>query len=268
MKIRLPTPEESVVVLNEDSDDVLPRLPSGCVAACITDPPFSERTHKGHDSVIGRSPGDKGYDGGYRKTLGYAAWTLKDIANFVPEMCRVCSGWVVVMNDHTNAPYIIRHMEEAGRYVFAPLPFFQPGRGVRLSGDGPSSWTDWIIVSRTAKQHKWGTLPGGYVAEPGWRDRKHMGGKPLMLMRQLIRHYSRPGDIVLDPFGGSGTTAEAAVLEGRLCLIIEREKEFCDTIRSRVALALEEEFLLPASDFQSKTKDDLLDGMSDPEVWK
>jgi site-specific DNA-methyltransferase (adenine-specific) len=237
--IEMPTDDEPVKVIQGDCLDVLRQLPDGCVDAVITDPPYSERTHKGHDSVSGSPAGDAGYDGAERKTLGYGAWSLKDVATYVPEMCRVCSGWVVVMTDHTLAPHIHDAMQRSGRYVFAPLPWYAPGSRVRLSGDGPSSWTDWIIVSRTAAQHRWGTLPGGYSPDgsPGWRDKLHMGGKPSKLMRHLVRDYSRPGDLILDPFSGSGTTAVAAQREGRRCLVVEREPAYVDIIRRRLSEA-------------------------------
>jgi site-specific DNA-methyltransferase (adenine-specific) len=246
MKIELPTSDNPVVILHADSNDILPRLRSGSVEAVITDPPFSERTHAGHDGVApSRKTGDDGYDNANRKTLGYSAWTQADIDNFIPEMCRISSGWVVVMNDHWHHPAILAAMRACDRVTFPPLPFFSPGRSCRLSGDGPSSWTDWIMVSRTVKQYKWGTLPGGYVAEPGWRDRVHMGGKPVMLLRELVKHYSRPGDTVLDPFGGGGSTAEACLLEGRKCLIIEREEKFIRKIQDRIAPLLEMNALIP-----------------------
>src|SRR5690554_5020838 len=39
--------------------------------------------------------------------------------------------------------------------------------------------------------------------------------KPHDAIQQYIRHYTKPGDIVLDPFSGSGSTALAALIEGR-----------------------------------------------------
>ena len=97
----------------------------------------------------------------------------------------------------------------------------QPGRSVRLSGDGPCSWTDYIVVARTAAQHKWGTLPGGYVAGQGWKDKQRMGGKPTHLMRALVSVYSRPCDLVLDSHMGAGATGVACALEGRRFIGIE-----------------------------------------------
>lgn len=239
MNVELPTEENPVVVVHGDALDVLRALPDGCVDAVVTDPPYSERTHRGHDACVAGSPaGDAGYDGAARKVLGYGAWSVADVECFVPEMARACAGWVAIMTDHTLAPTIQAALDACGRYVFAPLPFYAPGSRCRLSGDGPSSWTDWIIVSRTARQHRWGTLPGGYSGSgPGWREKEHMGGKPVALMRALVADYSRPGDLILDPFGGSGTTAVAALHEGRRCLIVEKDAGYCDIIRRRVAEA-------------------------------
>jgi len=146
----------------------------------------------------------------------------------------MCSGWTVWMTDHTLAPTIMQALEKQGRYVFAPLPFYQPGRSVRLSGDGPCSWTDWIVVSRTAAQMRWGTLRGGYIAGEGWNDKQRMGGKPLPLMLQIVEDYTRHGQTVLDPFLGGGTTALACYKLGRKCIGIEIDPEAFERACRRV----------------------------------
>lgn len=53
-------------------------------------------------------------------------------------------------------------------------------------------------------------------------------------MRYLIRLIAPPGGVVLDPFAGSGTTGEAALLEGVDCVLIEREAEYIADIRARL----------------------------------
>ena len=50
----------------------------------------------------------------------------------------------------------------------------------------------------------------------------HQGKKPHDAIRQYIRHFSRPGGLVLDPFCGSGGTALAAMLEGRTAIALDR----------------------------------------------
>ena len=63
----------------------------------------------------------------------------------------------------------------------------------------------------------------------------HSTVKPLSIMRHLVRMVTPPGGVVLDPFGGSGTTAEAAVLEGFDCIIIEREESYTLLIAERLS---------------------------------
>lgn len=67
---------------------------------------------------------------------------------------------------------------------------------------------------------------------------RHPCEKPLSLMRELIQCVTDPGDTVLDPFGGSGSTAHACIATGRKCILIEKEPTYCDIIRRRVAEAM------------------------------
>jgi site-specific DNA-methyltransferase (adenine-specific) len=66
---------------------------------------------------------------------------------------------------------------------------------------------------------------------------KHPCEKPLEMMRHIVRASSRPGATVLDPFGGTFTTAVACVLEDRDCIAIERERAHFEQGKRRVARA-------------------------------
>ena len=61
----------------------------------------------------------------------------------------------------------------------------------------------------------------------------HPTMKPVELVERAIRNSSRPGDIVLDPFGGSGTTLIAAEKSGRQARLIELDPKYCDVIVRR-----------------------------------
>lgn len=62
----------------------------------------------------------------------------------------------------------------------------------------------------------------------------HPTVKPLKLLAYLITLGSRAGDVVLDPFLGSGTTAIAAKQLGREYIGIEREKEYVEIAEARI----------------------------------
>ena len=66
------------------------------------------------------------------------------------------------------------------------------------------------------------------------RNSKHPTIKPVALMRYLVRLVTPPGGLVLDPFGGSGATAEAARLEHCRFLLMELNPEYCADAAERL----------------------------------
>ncbi len=75
-----------------------------------------------------------------------------------------------------------------------------------------------------------------FQAEPRDVNRiAHPTVKPLELMRWLVRLVTPPGGTVLEPFAGSGTTAEAAMREGFRCIAIEREADYLPLIEARLS---------------------------------
>jgi hypothetical protein len=74
-----------------------------------------------------------------------------------------------------------------------------------------------------------------FQPDPGMQGRvTHPTVKPLALLRHLVRLVTPPGGTVLDPFAGSGTTGEAALLEGMRSLLIERESDYVPLITQRL----------------------------------
>ena len=61
----------------------------------------------------------------------------------------------------------------------------------------------------------------------------HPTMKPVELVERAIRNSSRPGNVVLDPFGGSGTTLIAAEKSGRVARLIELDPKYVDVIVRR-----------------------------------
>ena len=72
----------------------------------------------------------------------------------------------------------------------------------------------------------------------------HPTEKPVELMRYWIRNSSQPGDTVLDPFMGSGTTGVAALREGRAFVGIEQDPQWFDVACRRVEASLRQGSLL------------------------
>lgn len=81
-----------------------------------------------------------------------------------------------------------------------------------------------------------------YSAKADAGDRagsRHPTVKPVDLMRWLVRLITPPGGVVLDCFAGSGTTGEAALLEGMSTILIEREATYAADIRRRLGRGIQ-----------------------------
>ena len=83
-----------------------------------------------------------------------------------------------------------------------------------------------------------------YCAKAGKKERPVVDGvshatvKPLALMRYLVRLVTPPGGTVMDHFAGSGTTIEAAILEGFPSIAIEDDETHVPLIEFRINRAL------------------------------
>ena len=70
------------------------------------------------------------------------------------------------------------------------------------------------------------------VDKPG-RSAEHPTMKPVALIERMLENSTRPGDVVLDPFGGSGSTLIACHVGRRYARLVELDPKFCDVIVDR-----------------------------------
>lgn len=222
MKIDLPTEDDPVKVVRGDALAILPLLPRRARLALITDPPY------GID-----------YATNYTVRGVGASWRGKKIANDEDTTTR-------------DAALDFARERELPWACFGSWKVEKPRKGVRgvliwdkgpafgmgdLSFPWKGSWEEIYIGGPGWSGHRdEGVLRGHIVVSWESGGRTHPNEKPVSLLRAIIAKL--PTDVtVLDPFGGSGTTAVAALHEGRRCLIIERDPGYCDIIRRRVAEA-------------------------------
>lgn len=207
----------------------------GEVDAVITDPPYSPRAHQGfrsQDDMIeaqraalarNRAAGRVTKDGLVhgRPSFGsipYDPMTEDHARAMVSFFAPRCRNWFVIFGDHISYRLWEAALEAAGWYVFAPVVWLRTGGTPRFQGDGPACSTEWICVARPRRKTTCGSLPGHYVhpvLKGNAAGKVLTGQKPVDLMRAIIRDYTAPGDLIAEPFAGSGTTLLAAAMEGR-----------------------------------------------------
>lgn len=101
------------------------------------------------------------------------------------------------------------------------------------NADAELIWTNCGGTVRTYRQCWRGFTRARDSLEP--TKHVHPTQKPINLMMWLLERYTRPGDLVLDPYTGSGPVPKACQLLGRLCIAIDMVETYCATTVNRLA---------------------------------
>ena len=199
-------------------DDVVPD-------AVICDIPYSQRTVDGY----GSAPSADGF--ATRGISSYDGWTHDEAVEFGFYWATMSRRWFVMFGSHDQVFAVGARLEQAkALYTFPPIVWVKRRPTPRLYADGPSMAVEFILVCRRRRQlerqekrHR----PGAYVGHKVPTDQRYdlTGQKPLWLMRALVRDYSEPGDLVVDPTAGTGSTIVAALMEGRRAIGAEINPE-------------------------------------------
>jgi len=177
-------------------------------------------------------------------------------------------GYVFAFGATRNYHHLAYALEEAGYWIQDEIPWLyaqgypkhegllkpaqepivvarNTGSPSLASGEGPAGrWTPNLAVDEHvhAWLHDQGAPPFAFVAKPSPGERRlgeagayHETVKPLKLMRWLVRLCTKPGERILDPFMGTGTTIAAALIERRDAVGIEEIPVHYANARVRIA---------------------------------
>jgi site-specific DNA-methyltransferase (adenine-specific) len=122
----------------------------------------------------------------------------------------------------------------ADRLPSSPSWFVWDKRDGITSNDNADCELAWTNLGGPARllAHRWS---GMIKASERDEKRIHPTQKPVAVMRWIIDRYSTPGDLIVDPYAGSGATLRAAKDLGRLAIGIEYEEPYCRRIVDRLA---------------------------------
>ena len=130
------------------------------------------------------------------------------------------SGW----NDHTNVDSIRTGISDSGGYSrYFNLDAWW-NKNIKSLPEPVQQTFPFMIVPKASRSEK----------DNGLDRNIHPTVKPLTLMNYLVTLGSRKGDVVLEPFAGSGTTALACVGQERDYIAIEREQEYYEIAKARL----------------------------------
>lgn len=239
---------------------VLPLLPRGSVDLLIADPPYN-LTKTFSDSIFKRQSVVE-YEDWLRSWVSLVAPLLKPSASIY--VCsewrssgavqRVLEGYFVVQNRITwerekgrgalrnwkNCSEDIWFCTLGDRYFFDVEAVKQKRRVVAPYRDAAGNPKDWNKEADgsfrvTHPSNLWTDISVPFWSMP--ENTAHPTQKPEKLIAKLILASSRPGDLVLDPFLGSGTTSVVAKKLDRQFIGIEQEESYCLLAEKRLEVA-------------------------------
>jgi site-specific DNA-methyltransferase (adenine-specific) len=250
-----------------DCLDLLARVPTGSVHLAFADPPFN--IGYDYDSYDDRLSADSYLDWS-RKWMAEVGRVLRPDGTFwlasgdeyaaelkviaTRELGLTCRSWVVwyytfgvnckqkFSRSHAHLFHFIR---DAAAFTFNTDAIRVPSARELVYGDKRANPTGrlpddtWILRPQDlpegfgAAEDTWyfPRICGTFKERSGW----HGCQMPEQLLGRIIRVSSREGEMVLDPFGGSGTTLAVAKKLGRSFLGMELSESYADRITARLA---------------------------------
>ncbi|MCK5176660.1 MAG: site-specific DNA-methyltransferase [Candidatus Aenigmarchaeota archaeon] len=224
----LPTNEEPIKIINGDCLEVLKKLPDGCVDLVLTDPPYGINfIPQRKESKI--RLGDTAIINDEIQGEDWVKW-------FMP-ICKECfrvlkNGGVAYFFSGFN-PYYYYCLMNCGFEIKANLIWVKNNFGL---GYHFRRQYEQVLVGFKGNVPIPKKAMSDVIFEKKVRGIAllHSCQKPERLIRLLIKQYSKEGDIVIDPFVGSGTTAITCKQLGRKCIGIELDKKYYNTIVNRL----------------------------------
>jgi site-specific DNA-methyltransferase (adenine-specific) len=248
---------DKVVLFNYDSLEVLARLPENSIDMIFADPPYM-LSNNGFTCQNGRMVSVN--KGKWDKSKGF----MEDMA-FHDAWIKACrrvlkpEGTIWISGTY-HSIYQCGYLLQANEFhILNDIAWFKPNAAPNLSCRFFTASHETIIWARKDKRAKHtfnyelmknGTFPEDLIKKENTQMRsvwsiptpqksekafgKHPTQKPLALLNRIVQASTKPGDIILDPFNGSGTTGVACQLAGdRYFIGIEISPEYCEISKLR-----------------------------------
>lgn len=214
-----------ITIYHADCRQALPDMPPGSVDLILTDPPYQSLDVAVSQGTTTRLlPRDR-FTGKRLASAAGKGW-FTTLPN--EEIVRVLRMWMTKLRE-TGALYAFADVK-TGLAVFPPL---QPTNVLvwdkQRIGMG-FHWRrmhEWIAFSPMPKHRLRSKSLGDMLRCPPGKHTFHPTQKPLAVLRTLILNSTAPGDLIVDPFMGVGTTLLAAKELGRRAVGIEIDERFC-----------------------------------------
>jgi len=212
-------------ILLGDCLDIMREMPDKCVDLVLTDPPYGIDAGSGTAVYIVNKKW--GQDHEKRRNITTGDWDKKrpDKAYF-DEIKRVAKNYII-----WGGNYFSDYLEGSPCWIV-----WDKCNGDSFFADGELAATSFNTKLRICRK-----LSQGFIkSKDDKEDRIHPTQKPVSLFEWILKLYSKPGDIILDPFLGSGTTVAACINLERQYIGIEISPDYVLASQQRIKKATEQ----------------------------
>lgn len=211
------------------------------VAHVITDPPYEAEAHAPMRRTLGSV--HKRIDA----ALEFGAITEELRMAVAKWSAENCTGWGLYFCQVEAVTLWRDALEEHGAKYRRAMVWVKPDASPQFNGQGPAQGYESIVAvwcgdgaSRWNGGGKRGVFThckhdAGYGGSgAGQKVNEHQTKKPISLMTELVGLFTNPGELVIDPFMGSGSTGVACAKMGRRFIGVELERKHFDTSCRRI----------------------------------
>jgi site-specific DNA-methyltransferase (adenine-specific) len=239
--------QDGITIYHGDCRDVLPQV--GAVDLIITDPPYQSLDVEVDKGTTTRLVSRDKFSGKRLAASDGPAWfgTLTDSeVSSVLDMCRLLLSASGAAYTFTDVKSGLRLLTGARNVIVWDKQSIGMGYAWRRSHE-------WIGYEPQPDHALRDLSLGDIIRCPTVHDKRHPTEKPVEVVAPLIVNSSDKGDLILDPFMGSGTTLVAAKRLGRRAIGIEINEKYCEIAAKRLAQSV-----LPLEFDKPPTQADLL----------
>jgi len=215
--------QSGVTIYHGDCREVLRHV--GPVDHVMTDPPYSDDTHDGARTGKAQASG---------VLVDFASTQAAEIARTLA-LVRL-QRWAILTCDWQHVLPLKQSPPVGWRFVRHGA-WVKPNGTPQFTGDRPAQGWEAVAILHAGVSGRMRWNGGGLPAV--WIHNKvagyHPTGKPESLLIEWVQQFSDPGDLILDPFMGSGTTLAAAKRLGRRAVGIELEEKYCEIAAKRLS---------------------------------
>ncbi len=247
----------SSVIFNDDCLEIIARLPNNCVDMVFADPPYmlsNDGFTCKNGKMVSVNKGKWDKSAGLLGDLDFhRAWIATCRRVLKP------SGTIWISGTYHSIYSCGFLLQEADFVILNDIAWLKPNAAPNLSCRYFTASHETLIWARKDRWAKhifnYSAMKNGSflqdklkkpntqmrsvwsIPTPPAREKtlgRHPTQKPLALLERVIAASTNPGDTILDPFSGAGTTALAASKLGRHCIGIDLNRDYCELAKNRL----------------------------------